>query len=99
MQPLAAQPRKNPEKQAQPDAEQDAGGQRKIKRGVFTFVDDVTGQPAQPKWQFPAKIEKHTYQREQSAQHDQGPAEFAKRFHKVARKTSVAGPKERDRPL
>jgi len=53
-----AQARDEPQNQAEADAEQDAGRQRKVKRGVLAFMDNVAGQAAQTERELSAKIEK-----------------------------------------
>ena len=46
-----------PEIERECDPEDEASDHREIERGVFAAVDDVTGEAAETKWKFPAKIE------------------------------------------
>jgi hypothetical protein len=78
---LSSKTRQQPQEQAEPHAENNAGHNRKIKRGVLAFVDDVSRQTSQTKWQFPAKIEERTKENEQAAQHQQHASEFARGIH------------------
>jgi hypothetical protein len=54
-----------PQEQAKSDAQQDAGRQGKVKRGVLAFVHNIAGQAAQPEREFAAKIKEGANQREQ----------------------------------
>jgi hypothetical protein len=75
--------REEPQEQAESDAEQDAGRQRKIKRGVLAFVDNVAWQTAESEGELPAKIKEGANQCEQRRHNKQRPAEFAKWFHET----------------
>jgi hypothetical protein len=86
---LPTNPGEEPKEQAESDAEQDAGRQRKVKCGVLAFVDNVAWQSAQPKRELSAKIKKGANQCEQRRHNKQRPAEFAKWFHET--KNVVAG--------
>jgi hypothetical protein len=74
---------KKPKKQTEAQAEQDAGRERKIKRRVLAFVDDIAGQAAQPEREPSAKIKKSSNERKNACNKEQRPAEFAKRFHET----------------
>jgi hypothetical protein len=51
-----AKARDEPQEQAESDAEQDAGRQRKVKCGVLAFVDNVAWQAAEPERELSTKI-------------------------------------------
>src|SRR6267378_1050183 len=54
--PSSAETGDEPQDQAESHTEQNAGGQWKIKRGVLVFMNDITGQAAQPERKLSAKI-------------------------------------------
>jgi hypothetical protein len=71
-----AQAGDEPQNQAEADAEQDAGRQRKVKRGVLAFMDNVAWQAAQAERELSAKIEKCADKRENTGQIEQRSAEL-----------------------
>jgi hypothetical protein len=72
-----------PQQQAKSYAEQNAGRQWKVKRGVLAFVHNVAGQAAEPEGELSAKIKERANQCEQRRHNKQRPAEFAKWFHET----------------
>jgi len=63
--------------QAESHTEQNAGGEWKIKRGVLAFMNDITGQAAQPERKLSAKIKKCADERENARNKEQCPSEFS----------------------
>ena len=72
-----------PQQQAKSYADQDAGRQRKVKCRVLAFVDDVSGQAAQPERELSAKKKEGADQCEQRRHNQQRPSEFTKWFHET----------------
>src|SRR5258708_35980234 len=73
--PSSAETGDEPQDQAESHTEQNAGGQWKIKRGVLAFMNDVTGQVAQPERKLSAKIKKCADKRENARNKEQCPCE------------------------
>jgi hypothetical protein len=59
-----------PEEERERGAEEKAGDDGKVKRGVFAPVYDVAGQFSQSEWQFVPKIEKGADQDNQPSEKD-----------------------------
>ena len=57
-----------PDDQAEKDAENEASNNRKIEGGVFTAMDDVSGQTAEAEGEFAAKIEECADKKQRSAE-------------------------------
>src|SRR5258708_15882064 len=92
--PSSAETGDEPQDQAESHTEQNAGGQWKIKRGVLAFMNDVTGQVAQPERKLSAKIKKCADKRENARNKEQCPSEFSQWIHLCACDLrSVRGPK------
>ena len=83
---LTPEMRQQPENQRQGRAKQQAGDNWKIKRGVAALVDDVAGQPAQPKRQ-PARPraqqQQCPYSDKHRAENQQTFAELAQQLHEA----------------
>jgi hypothetical protein len=70
-----------PEEERNPEAEDKAGDDRKVKRRVFATVDDVTGKSSQAEGEFSAEVEKSADEDEKAAEKKKRAAEFAERVH------------------
>jgi hypothetical protein len=77
----AAKVRDEPEEKRNAEAEDKAGDDRKVKRGVFAAVDDVAGKSSQAEGEFFAEIEKSANDGEEAAEEKKGSSEFAGRVH------------------
>jgi hypothetical protein len=73
--------REEPEEQRETGAEQEAGNDREIKRGVFAAMDDVAGEAAEAEREFSAEIKKSTQNDEKSTENENSAAEFANGVH------------------
>lgn len=73
--------RDEPEENREHDADDKASHDRKVERGVFAAVNDVTGESAQPKRNFAAEVEESADQDEDRAEEKKRAAEFAKGIH------------------
>ena len=73
--------REEPEEQRECGAEEEAGDDGKVERGVFAAVDDVAGKFSQAERELCAKVKKSANKDEESAENEEGAAEFAKRVH------------------
>jgi hypothetical protein len=93
---LAPEEADQPENQAEAGAQNNAGRNRKVKRGVFAFVNNVAGQSAQPKWQFAAEKKESAYKNQQSSGNQESPAKFAESFHGAQCKFIVSGKQTAD---
>jgi hypothetical protein len=78
----AAEIRDEPEEKGQRDAEEQAGDDGKVERGVFAAVDDVAGQFPKAKGELVPEVKKNTNQNEECSKEDKRTAEFAERFHR-----------------
>jgi hypothetical protein len=67
-----------PGEQAEGDADNYAGDNRKVERGVFGFERNVARKAAKVEWEFAAEKEKGADKDKCRAQDEQNPAEFAK---------------------
>ena len=70
-----------PEEEREGGAEEEASDDGEVEGGVFTAVDDVTGESAEAEGEFSAEVKKSANKDEESAENKEGAAEFAKRVH------------------
>jgi hypothetical protein len=75
-----------PEEERNAEAEDNAGDDRKVKRGVFAAVDDVAGKAAEAQGKFSAEVEKSANEHQEATEEEQGAAEFAQRVHEESLK-------------
>ena len=75
--------RDEPEEERKHDADDEAGHDREVERGVFAAVNDVAGQFSQAEWQLVPEIKKEPNQDEEPSEEEKRTAEFAKRVHKA----------------
>jgi len=66
-----------PDDQAEKGAENEASNNREIEGGVFTSMDDVTGQAAEAEGEFAAKIEECADKNENSSEKEKNAAKIA----------------------
>jgi hypothetical protein len=78
---LAAEVREKPKEQRQAEAENEACHDGKIKRGVFTAMDDVAGEFSETKRKFGTEIEESADQHEDATEDQQHTTKFAERIH------------------
>ena len=74
---LAAEVRDEPEEDGERGADDKAGDDRKVERGVFAAVNNVARKFPQAEWQLVSEIKKDTDQDEEPAEEDERAAEFA----------------------
>jgi hypothetical protein len=70
-----------PEEKRESDAEYEAGDDGEVERGVFTAMDDVTREVAKAKGEFLAEVKKSAYDDEETAENEEGAAEFSEGIH------------------
>jgi len=75
--------RDEPQEERKRDAEEQTGGDGKVKSGVFAAMNDVAGQFSEAKGKFAAEIEESTDENQEAAEKEKRAAEFAKRVHEV----------------
>lgn len=73
--------RDKPEENRERDAEEQAGDDRKVERGMFATMNDVAGQFSQAEWQLAPKLKKATNQDEQPSEKDKRAPKLAKGVH------------------
>jgi hypothetical protein len=73
--------RKEPQEQRKRGAEDEAGDDRKVERGVFAAMDDIARETAETEGEFPAKVKKGANDNQQAAEEEQCAAEFTERVH------------------
>lgn len=78
---LAAKVIDEPENQADGQADEQAGGDREIKRAVFAAVNDISWQTAETEGQFTAEIEQGANGDQGSAERQKNTAELSRGFH------------------
>jgi hypothetical protein len=78
---LLAELSKKPEEERKTEAEKETGDDREVEGGVFAAVDDVAGEAAEAQRKFSAKVKKSADKDGESAENEEGAAEFAKRVH------------------
>ena len=70
-----------PEEKRDRGAEQEAGDDWKIKRGVLAAMDDVAGEPAEAQRKLSAEVQKSANDGEEDAENKERAAKFAKGVH------------------
>jgi hypothetical protein len=78
----AADMGKEPEEEREDGAEDEAGDDGEIKRGVLAVMDDVAGQAAKTEGESAAEVEKRADSSEDNAEEKQVSAEISERLHK-----------------
>ena len=73
-----------PQEQAETHAEQDAGRQGKVKRGMLALVNNVSRQVAQAERELAAEVEESADERKDTCYNEQRPAEFSQWIHLCA---------------
>ena len=71
----------DPEYQAEQDADDDAGDQRKVESGALAAMDDVARQAAEAKGKFGAEIKECANDDENGAKDQESAAELLRGFH------------------
>jgi hypothetical protein len=74
---------KEPEKESQRQADENRGGDREIKSGVFTAVEDIARKAAEAEGEFGTEVEKEADGRQDQAEDNQHAAEIAEGVHEV----------------
>src|SRR5258708_6190590 len=69
------------EEEREGEAQSETGDDGKIKRGVFSTMDDVAGKTAEAQREFSAEVEKSAKENEKTAEEEERAAEFAERVH------------------
>jgi hypothetical protein len=77
----AAEMRKEPREERKDKAEEEAGYDGKIESGVLAAVDDVAREAAQAERKLGTEVENRADEDEESAQEENGAAEFTKGIH------------------
>jgi hypothetical protein len=80
---LAAEVGNEPKQKREKNAEEQAGHDGKVERGVRAAVDDVAGQFSEAKREPVAEIKKDADQNEERSKADKRAAEFAERIHRL----------------
>lgn len=73
--------REEPEEEREGGAEKEAGDDGKMDGGVFATVDDVARKAAESEGKPPAKIKNRAQNDDESSEHEEGAAEFARGVH------------------
>jgi hypothetical protein len=71
-----------PEEEGEAEAQNETGGDGKIKCCVFATMDDVVGKTAEAQREFSAEVKKSAKENEETAEEEQRAAEFAERVHR-----------------
>lgn len=73
-----------PEEEREGDAEDEAGDDGEIERGVLAAMNNVAGKLAETEGEFSAEIEKSADDGEESSEKEKHTAEFAERVHRAS---------------
>jgi len=71
-----------PEQERDSDAEEETSDDGKVKRSVFTAVDDVPGKLPEAEGEFASEIEKSPDENQEAAEEKKRTAKFAERVHR-----------------
>jgi len=78
---LAAKVGEEPKEEREGGAEEEASDDGEVEGGVFTAVDDVTGESAEAEGEFSAEVEKGAGEDKEAAEEQEGATEFAEGVH------------------
>lgn len=70
-----------PEEERKTEAEEEAGDDREVDRGVFATMNDVAGESSQAEREFAAEVQKSAQTDKEPTENEESPAEFAERVH------------------
>jgi hypothetical protein len=70
-----------PEEKREAEAKNETGDDGKVKRGVFSTMNDVTRKTAQAQREFSAEVEKSAKENEETAEEEERAPDFAERIH------------------
>jgi len=70
-----------PEEEREGGAEEETRDDGEVEGGVFAAMDDVAGEAAEAEGEFASDVKKGADRDEESAENEEGAAEFAKRVH------------------
>jgi hypothetical protein len=70
-----------PEEERVSGADEEAGDNGKVKRGVLAAVDDVPGKPSEAEREFASEIENSADKDHEAADEEKRASEFAERVH------------------
>jgi hypothetical protein len=70
-----------PEKEREGGAEYEAGDDGKVESGVFAAMDDIARETAEAQREFSAEVKQSADKDEESAENEDGAAQFAKGVH------------------
>jgi hypothetical protein len=78
-----------PEEEREPDAQDEAGEDREVERGVFAAMDDVTGEAAEVQREFSAEVQKSADEGKECTHKEECAAEFAEGIHQTKSKSGM----------